>query len=223
MYIYSKWLMADVEPESIASFAKMWGVDVDDSTPQTVERGDGSLIRRLVEYTESSESEWDATPDFVGRWIVGLANIPAQDALGSRLLGVITPSAALSEHIAAELLDHVKSLRATCEPVTFLLKTLLGLTNDPNGAQVSSVRVNDDVTRVLVQSSDQKALRDTVGGLLGNTEGVTMRTDEGKVTITDQGAAVFSDSTSAIQILGLMEKIIEAHAIPIAEPSIVWA
>lgn len=223
MYLYSKWLITDLGPEGSATFAKMWGKDIDDSMSRNVTQGDGSVTRRMVEYTTSSDSEWNATPNSVGQWIVGVANMPAQDAVGSRLVGIITPSASLTDHLAGDLSDQIKSMRLSCEPVRFLLSTLLDLREETSGAQVSSVRLNSDEARVLVQSNNQQTLRDIISGIQGDTEGITMRTEDGKVTVNDQGTAVFSESTSAAQILELMNTIVEAHAIPIAATSVAWA
>lgn len=222
MYVYSKWLLTDGSRESVSAFAEILGQSVGEAGPSEVEDGNGTIFRRVVEYEDAHSSEWDAAPKSPGRWIVGVANVDARDSFNSRLVGVLTPSASLTEHLAADLADHLKAERAGHEPVVFMLSSLLGLTHGKDAAHASSVRLVDDNTRVLVQSSDQEALRAALAGLDGTPVGVTMKTGEGQVTITDQGSVIFSDSTSATDVLGLMNTIVDVQAVPLAATASAW-
>lgn len=219
MYVYSRWLLTDGERQNIALFADAMGAVIDDSEPQVVEVESGTLTRRVVEFVDPHDSKWDATPESTVQWIIGLADIRASHMSGSRLVGVITPSASLTEHLAADLHDYLRSMRAMRDPVTFTLNTLLSFTPQNEAIQTTSVRIEDDNARLLVQSNDHEVLRDMVGGFRGKAVGVTIRTDEGKVTVTNEGAVVFSDSTSPTAVLGLMQTIVDAQAIPMVEES----
>ncbi|MFQ4150329.1 hypothetical protein AAGW05_16855 [Arthrobacter sp. LAPM80] len=223
MYVYSRWLLTDGNRKTesvIAAFAAGVGGEVGGSEPEVVEGEGGSLIRRIIEYDDLHSSEWDATPTTRGRWIIGVGNIAAKDGLGSRLVGILTPSASLTEHLAADLAD---CLEEEHEPVVFSLNAFLQSTEEVGSAHASSVRLVEDSTRVLVQSNDHEALRAMVNDLRGNPVGVTIRGEEGKVTITDGGSVIFSDSTSATTVLGLMNAIVDVHAIPVSTSASVRA
>lgn len=218
MYVYSKWLLTEGNQrtdESFAMFTNGVGGDVDDDEPELAERRGGFLIRRMIEHNQNPASKWDESTTTQGRWIVGIGNVDARDGLGSRLVGVLTPSASLTEHLTADFVDLLDAERAEHSPVVFSLRAFIELRESRRHTQVYSVRLVEGITRILVQSNDPDALRDKVSYLRGQPVGVTVRAERGNFTITDDGYVVFSDTMSADSVLGLMNSVVEVNAISV--------
>ena len=209
MYTYSSWLLTSAPSKYVTAFAE--GVGNEGRAPIDVQ--ESHLIRRVMEHDDQQDSVWDASRTH-GGWVIGVADLDVRenrDGLGPRLVGVITPSASLTEHLANALADFLQSEAAEHERVIFSLRALLQLSGDQDDAHLFSVRLLEDLTRILVQSNDESALRETLAGLPGDPIGLTMRTDEGQVTVTAQGPVIFTDSTSPAGVLGSMRRI--AHAV----------
>jgi hypothetical protein len=205
MYAYSSWVLTNASPASVTAFADGIG----DPGRAEVLVQDDRLIQRAIQYDDVQDSPWDVSNTH-GQWVIGVVDLGNRDEFGSRLVGVITPSAPMTEHLSADLADHLQADMAEHETVVFSLRALLRRTSQQEDTHPSSVRLLDGSTRILIQSNDESTLLETLAGLPGDPVGVTMKTDEGNVTVTAQGPVIFTDSMSPAGVLDSMRLIAQA-------------
>jgi hypothetical protein len=203
MYVYSKWILTHGSRRYLEAFAESVGNEGSDR----VDLDDARVIIRWMKYEDPQESRW-AESVTSGVWNIGIVDFELHDGLGSQLVGVVTPSVSLTEHLSADLADTLRAEEADQEPVIFSFRRML----ESSKLHPFSVRLTDDSTRILVQSADTKALLETVAALPGDPAGVTLSIDEGQVSVSDQGAVVFADSTSPTGVLNSMRLIAQESA-----------
>jgi hypothetical protein len=144
------------------------------------------------------------------------------------LVGVITPSASLTAHLCAELIERLEKEGTTCERAVFSLKSLLA-SGEQGAVHATSVRLQNKATRVLVQSANEVSLRAAMAEVSGEPVGVTMKSEEtgerpgSSFTVTDDGSVIFTDTVTAEDVLDSMQKItVAAWEQPEAVASMTW-
>lgn len=215
MQVYSRWVLTDKRNAHVLEeFAAQWGERAPE--PSTFEFLGNRMVLGTIEHGAPRASQWDAEPAKSGVWVIGVGDVDAQDAAGSRLFGVITPSEGLTQHLLSELVLQLDEAGSECRRAVFSLRALLDGENAED-VQPVSVRLKQDTARVLVQSPDQNALRDILAGIAGEPIGVTIRagSDESTsrmATILDSGSVVFDGSALADEVLQSMQQVVAAAA-----------
>jgi hypothetical protein len=209
MLLYSSWILTGNVAELIPPFAEQVG----EPGPAVFEGGGGRLTTRWVSFADQDESLW-ARSESRGRWLVGVADIDAGDELGSRLVGMVTPSPGMTRHLLDDLSAHLGDHGRRGDPVTFSLRSVLRLTDDEGEHHPASVRLAEAGTRILVQSRDEPALREIIAGLPGELVGVTLDSTEGRITVTDQGPIIFTDGFSPTGLMAAVRVLGQAASVP---------
>lgn len=209
MNIFSRWVVTDGKNRGLVeSFASNLGDR--DAGPVSKGRGDDHVrLRYFPKHELSERSEWVARASEDDVWIVGTADLDAFDSFGGRLVGVITPSASLTDHLCKELSLLLDEEGTGCDQVSFPLRPLLA-GNEEVGVQPISVRLLSDSVRILVQSGDGSTLRQVVSQLPGDPIGITMRSNASTVTVTTDGTVIFTDASSAEDVIDSIQQISRA-------------
>jgi hypothetical protein len=204
MFLYSSWVLAPPRSEVVSAFAAEIGA----AGPGPFADDYGAMTVREVDYRDPGSSPWVALPR-EGTCLVGFADVEARDAFGSRLVGAVSPSAALTDHLLGDLVSALLDTDGEAEPVVFALGPLLDLARD-DAVHPTSIRLGDDVVRILVQSEDGPALLDAVNGLPGDRIGVTLRVEEGRATVSAEGPVIFTDAVTPLAMLAAIGSIATA-------------
>ncbi len=216
MYIYSQWILTDAKAQDLTEFISQVG----NGALEPVENENGSIFTYNFPYENLNDSYWDLSKTR-GSWTIGMALLPPVDEANRRLVGLISPSASLTHHLASLLRKQLIAERSQYDTARFALGSLLSVQDSDNdSAWPTSVRVSDDSTRILVQSNKGENLREALTGLAGRSVGVTMRSKDGQATVTDEeGTVTFSAVTAPDEVLKLMQVI--QHSMPVR--MIEWA
>lgn len=200
MFLYSSWVLTPPRNEVVSAFAAEIGA----AAPGPFAESDGAMTVREVDFRDPDSSPWVDLPR-EGTCQVGFADVDARDAFGSRLVGVVSPSAALTDHLLGDLVSVLQGADAEVEPVVFALGPLLDLAG-VDAVHPTSIRLGDDGVRILVQS-DGPALLDAVAGLPGDRVGVTLRVADGRATVSAEGPVLFTDAVVPLTILATIGAI----------------
>jgi len=200
MFLYSSWVLTLPRNEMVSAFAAEIGA----AGPGSLADPDGAMTVRELDYRDPDSSPWVDLPR-EGTCRVGFVDVDARDAFGSRLVGVVSPSAALTDHLLGDLVAVLQDADAEAEPVVFALGPLLELAR-ADAVHPTSIRLGDAGIRFLVQS-DGPALLEAAAGLPGDRVGVTLRVDDGRATVSAEGPVIFTDAVRPVTILATIGSI----------------
>lgn len=205
MFLHSSWILSPRRSQAVVSaFASEIGAP----GPGPFTNSGGQMTVREVAYRDPESSPWvELSRD--GTCRVGFADVDAHDAYGSRLVGVVSPSAALTDHLLGDLVAALREGSAEADPVVFALGPLLDLAREDAVHPVSIRLADEEGLRILVQS-DGPALLDTINGLPGDRVAVTLRVEDGRVTVSTEGPVIFTDGVGPLTMLTAIDSIATA-------------
>jgi hypothetical protein len=207
LYVYSIWVVTNATSAWIANFSKLVGSSAATSEFQVE---DGRVLSRAYEFSDEDRSLW-VQSETQGTWTVAIAELVISDEVNPRLVGLLSPSAALTESLVSDFEELLENEGIRHDRAIFSLRAVLTGSSEA-GLPPRSVRLQNDQTRILVQSEHEGALLENLGGLAGDVVGVTLRTKDATVTLQQDGLVIFADSTSldtALRSIRLIETVMK--------------